>query len=176
MTVIITHKSNSSDKLAQELLSTTANQNKQIENPVTNTEDEPSPLQTSWRSVFSFTTREHTLTLTLSFVLAGIVGVIKPAIAIFVGKLFNDLTNFGAGTTSATDLISDVSKWCLYITAFGIITWILNGIFFSMWLMFGELQAKSAREKLFDGMLKKEMPWYDLQEEGIGALLSRIAT
>lgn len=154
----------------------TTNQNKQNENPVIATEDELVRQQTSWLSIFSFTTREHAPTLIFSLILAGIVGIIKPAIAIFIGKLFNDLTNFGAGNTSASDVISNVSKWCLVITGFGGITWILNGSFFSMWLGFGELQAKSARTKLFDGMLKREMSWYDLQDEGIGALLSRIAT
>lgn len=176
MTINVSQKSNSSEELAQELLSMTANQNKQPETPSAASEDEPVNQQTSLRSVFSFTTREHSLTLTLSFVVACISGIIKPAIAIFVGKLFNDLTDFAAGTTSAAHLLSNVSKWCLFITAFGGITWIINGTYFAMWLGFGELQAKSAREKLFGGMLKKEMSWYDLQHEGIGALLSRIAT
>lgn len=176
MTVTTSHKSNSSNAWGEELLPMAPNQNKPIELPIEMTEEELADQETSWRSVFSFTTREHALTLTLSFALAAIVGIMKPAIAIFIGKVFNDLTDFGAGQISAADLISNVSKLCLYITVFGGISWILNGVFFSMWLGFGELQAKSAREKLFDSMLMKEMSWYDLRKEGIGALLSRIAT
>lgn len=139
-------------------------------------EDEAVDQKASLRSVYNFTTREHTVALTISVLLAAAVGIIKPAVAIFSGKVFNDLTNFGAGNSNATDLLSGVSKWCLVITVFGVISWILNAIFFSMWLGFGEMQAKSAREKLFASMLKKEMSWYDLRSEGIGALLSRIAT
>lgn len=38
-------------------------------------------------------------------------------------------------------------------------------------MLFGELQAKSARERLFDGMLNKDMEWYDKRKAGIDARL-----
>lgn len=175
--MVLSRPSNSSDNLGQELLSKPSNQDQKFESSAHATvEDEAVAQKASLRSVFNFTTREHTVALTISVLLATAVGIIKPAIAIFSGKVFNDLTNFGAGNSDATDLLSGVSKWCLVITVFGVISWILNAIFFSMWLRFGEMQAKSAREKLFASMLKKEMSWYDLRSEGIGALLSRIAT
>lgn len=177
MTVHILQKSNGSGELGQELLSISArDMSRSIQTSFEATENEYIDQKTTWRSVFSFTTREHALTLILSFLLATIVGLMKPAIAIFIGKVFNDLTNFGGGKINAAELISNVSKWCIYITAFGGISWILNGVFFSMWLRLGELQAKSARGNLFDSMLKKEISWYDLRSEGIGALLGRIAT
>jgi hypothetical protein len=44
----------------------------------------------------------------------------------------------------------------------------------SSWMTFGESQAKSARDRMFEGMLDKEMEWYDSQQVGIGALLIRV--
>ena len=46
----------------------------------------------------------------------------------------------------------------------------------AMWLAYGELQAKSARDRLFHGLLEKEIEWYDLRMNGIGALLPRLQT
>jgi ATP-binding cassette subfamily B (MDR/TAP) protein 1 len=62
------------------------------------------------------------------------------------------------------------------LTALGVAAWILEGILLSSWMVFGELQAQSARRKMFTGMLDKEMEWYDLREDGIGSLLIRIQT
>ncbi|KUJ18851.1 P-loop containing nucleoside triphosphate hydrolase protein [Mollisia scopiformis] len=42
--------------------------------------------------------------------------------------------------------------------------------------MFGELQAKSLRLQMFEGMLDKNMEWYDLRQDGVGALMIRIQT
>jgi len=46
--------------------------------------------------------------------------------------------------------------------------------FWSFWMTFGESQAKSARDWMFEGKLDKGMEWFDVQQDGIGALLIRI--
>lgn len=133
-------------------------------------------IPATWGSLFSFTSRQHTLTLTLALVLTVIGGLIKPAVAIFIGKYFEDLASYGASNCDSFELMSRISWWCIGLTILGSISWVVNGSFLSFWMVFGELQARSARQHLFSSMLEKAMEWYDLREDGIGSLLIRIQT
>lgn len=103
-------------------------------------------------------------------------GLIRPTAAILFGELWNTLTNYGAGIVDVKEMMHQVSKWCIALTVLGIGTWTVEGIFFTLWILFGELQATSARQKIFSGMRDKSMGWYDLREDGIASLLSRIET
>ena len=130
----------------------------------------------SWRSLFAFTTRQHA-TIAAGAVVASIFsGLIRPTSAIIFGKLFGALTDYGARNVNSEELLHKVSIWCMGLALLGVATWIVEAGFFSLWLIFGELQAKCARQKMFSGMLDKNMEWYDLHEDGVASLLSRIET
>ncbi len=129
-----------------------------------------------WRSLFNFTTKKHSVTLLFAIILSIASGIIVPALAIFLGGIFDSFTAFGAGTVSGTLLMKDVSKDAIALVGLGSAGWFLNGGYFMLWLVFGELQAKNVRDKLFDGMLEKDMEWYDMRRNGVGALLPRFQT
>jgi ATP-binding cassette subfamily B (MDR/TAP) protein 1 len=105
-----------------------------------------------------------------------IAGVLKPAAAIFYGKIFTCLANYGSESLGGQETLHNISVWCIALTALGVGAWLLEGAFFSSWIIFGELQAKTIRQQMFTGMLNREMEWYDLREDGIGSLLIRIQT
>ncbi len=128
----------------------------------------------SWRSLFNFTARPHVFSLLLALTLAVASGIITPALSIFFGKVFDCFTTFGAGTISGSDLLKEVSKYGLALLGLGSASGLLNAGYFLFWLLFGECQAKSARDKLFDGMLEKEMRWYDMRKTGVDTLISRL--
>lgn len=130
----------------------------------------------TWRSIFNFTTREHLSVQLSAFVLAIISGALKPIMAIFLGYIFDDMAAFGADHSTKAHLLKSISVWCVALTALGIGKMVFNGAFFGLWMLFGELQAKSVRDKLFVGMLKKEMEWYDSRKNGTSSLLVRIQT
>lgn len=129
-----------------------------------------------WGSLFSFTTKRHAAPLFLAIILSIASGIIVPALAIFLGGIFDSFTSFGAGTLSGTKLVRKVSIDSLALVGLGSASWVLNGGYFLLWLSFGELQAKSVRDKLFAGMLAKDMEWYDMRKNGVGALLPRFQT
>jgi len=129
-----------------------------------------------WRSLFSFTTKRHVFPLLVAIIFSIASGIVIPALALFLGGVFDSFTNFGAGTLSASELVKKVSWDGLALVGLGSASWLLNGGYFMLWLAFGELQAKSVRDKLFDGMLEKDMEWYDMRKNGIGALLPRFQT
>lgn len=101
-------------------------------------------------------------------------GIAKPVLALFVGDIFNALSEFGAGTISGPQMTSTVNKWALATTLLGAVTWMSTGGMFWFWIIFGELQAQSARESIFKGLLNNEMEWFDLREDGVSTLMTRI--
>jgi len=133
-------------------------------------------IKSSWRSLFAFTTRQHAGALSSAAVTSMLAGLIRPTSAIIFGQLFGALTDYGAGSIESQDMLHRISTWCIALTALGAATWIFEWTFLSSWLVFGELQAKSVRQQMFAGMLEKKVEWYDLREDGIASLLSRIET
>lgn len=129
-----------------------------------------------WRSLFNFTSRSHLFPLLSALLLSVASGIIIPALAIFLGKVFDQFTSFGAGKITGSSLIKQISLYALALVGLGTASGILNAGYFMFWLVFGELQAKSARDKLFDGMLEKDMEWYDMRKAGIDTLISRLQT
>ena len=136
----------------------------------------PPETNPSWRSLFAFTTWRHVGPIAGAVIASIFAGLVRPVSAIIFGRIFNALTNYGAGTVDAKGMLDEVSTWCIGLTVLGAATWIAEGAFFSLWLVFGELQAKSVRQQMFSDMLDKSMEWYDLREDGIASLLSRIET
>ena len=127
-----------------------------------------------WRSLFYFTSKSHVFSLMLALLLSLASGIIIPALAVFLGKIFDYFTVFGAGKISGSNLISKVSVYGIALAGLGSASGLLNAGYFMFWLIFGELQAKSVRDKLFDGMLEKDMAWYDMRKDGIDTLMSRL--
>jgi ATP-binding cassette subfamily B (MDR/TAP) protein 1 len=138
--------------------------------------DHEPDIKPSLRSLFSFTTKNHVFDLVCCVVSGILSGALKPISSIFYGNIFGALTNYGAGVLTGRETLHTVSIWCIAITALGVATWLSEGIFLCSWMVFGELQAKSVREKMFMGLLSKDIQWYDLRRDGIGSLLIRIET
>ena len=124
-----------------------------------------------WRDLFNFTSKAHTLVLILALILSIASGIVIPALAVFIGKIFDYFTDFGGEEISGPDLKKKVSTYARALLALGCASGLLNAFYFSFWMLFGELQAKSARERLFEGMLDKDMEWYD---KGIAGIDTRL--
>ena len=142
----------------------------------TNIGEREGEITTTWRSLFSFTTRQHAPAIVFIVLSTIASGALKPVAAIFFGYSFTSLSKYGSGIITAPEVVHEVSIWSIALCVLGVASWFFEGLFLLSWMLFGELQAKSVREKLFVGMLEKDMEWYDLREDGIGSLLIRIQT
>ena len=123
-----------------------------------------------WKALFFFTVKPHTTCLIIAVVSAILSGLASPASALLVGKAFQ-------GFSAASDgdaLVRTETKYVMYMLAVGFGSWFLHYIFFASWITFGELQAKSARDRLFNGMLIKDVKWFDLRKSGVSALIPRL--
>ena len=127
-----------------------------------------------WRDLFNYTSKTHSVILVLALIISVASGMIVPALALFFGKIFNYFTRFGGGQISGLNLKQDVSTYACYLVGLGCASGLLNACFYMLWMIFGELQAKGAREKLFNGMIEKDMEWYDRRTAGISTHSSRL--
>jgi ATP-binding cassette, subfamily B (MDR/TAP), member 1 len=130
----------------------------------------------AWKALFNFTARRH-----LPFLLAGLLfslasGVAVPVNAFIFGKLFALFTAFGTGDISSNQFKDDVSKYVTYILVLATGCWLFNFLGFFCWHVFGDLQACSARERLFNALLLRRIEWYDRRKDGVEALTTRILT
>jgi ATP-binding cassette subfamily B (MDR/TAP) protein 1 len=124
-----------------------------------------------WKVLFGFTTRKH-LPIALGALLIAIVAAVTlPAMAVLFGMIFRQFADYGSGKISGSTLLDNASTYCIYLTAVCAVCWFANSVYFTLFLTFGELQARSAREKIFNTLLKKDLEWYDTRENGIAAFL-----
>lgn len=129
-----------------------------------------------WKALFGFTTRPHLPVLALGVVTTTIAALTLPALAFMYGFIFRKYADYGAGNISASSFLQEITKYCIYIAAIGGFSWLGNSMYFISFLTFGELQARSARGRLFGALLKKDMAWYDRQDIGMAAFLPAMQT
>ncbi|KAF2814612.1 P-loop containing nucleoside triphosphate hydrolase protein [Mytilinidion resinicola] len=129
-----------------------------------------------WKALFSFTTRKHLGILASATISAMVFGLVLPAASVLLGLIVNQYTNFGARRISGDELLRNVSKYCIYLTVLGATSWVTNIFSQTLWLTFGEMQARSARDRMFKNLLSKDIEWYDMRRNGIGAFLPRVQT
>lgn len=144
-----------------------------LENPETENDDNRQTKKKSFLALFNFTTRSQIVTLLLALLFSTASGVVIPVFAVLLGKIFDVFTTYGAGQISGPDLVKKVSKYGLALAGLGSSSGLLNACYLGFWLAFGEAQAKSVRERLFNSMLEKDMEWYDMRKFGIEALILR---
>ncbi|KAJ5811972.1 hypothetical protein N7474_008273 [Penicillium riverlandense] len=133
-----------------------------------------SPMQPSWKSLFGFTSKRHLPTLVAGSCFALVASCITPAFAIFLGNIFDSFTSFGAGQSSAQRLQDSIVSNCFGMVGLGVAGWFLNGAYYALFVAFGELQASSIRDNVFIELLKRDVEWFEAQQEGSGAFLSGI--
>jgi ATP-binding cassette subfamily B (MDR/TAP) protein 1 len=127
-----------------------------------------------WKSLFGFTTRRHLPTLILGSIFALVASLVTPALAIFLGNVFDSFNSFGADKTDAKGLRGQVITNCLGMIGLGVGGWFLNGAYYALFVAFGEMQASVIRSRVFLELLKRDVEWFEAKSEGSGALLSGI--
>ncbi|KAJ5681901.1 ABC transporter integral membrane type 1 [Penicillium maclennaniae] len=90
------------------------------------------------------------------------------------GKYFRRIHSIWRGGTGADYLRDTVTTNCIGVLGLAAAGWFLNSAYYATFVAFGELQASSIRTSVFVELLKRDVAWFESQEEGSGALLSGI--
>lgn len=158
-------------------MATTINPNAtaRSENPPSlNDEEQDYITNVGWRTLFTFATKQHMPALLGGIAMASVAALSMPAFAILYGLVFGQYTSYGEGSISSSQLMSNMARFCVILTALATLNWIANSFYYLFFLMFGELQARSARNRIFDALIKKDMAWFDTREDGIAAFLPTV--
>ncbi|KAL2814262.1 P-loop containing nucleoside triphosphate hydrolase protein [Aspergillus granulosus] len=116
--------------------------------------------------LLNFTTRRHVPTLAAGVLCTFVASFTVPLFSVLLGGIFNQFTLFGGGEITGQALVQRVSSYAILLLGLGALGWFWNGIYFILFVAFGELQAASARDMLFNGLLKKDQRFFEEQEEG----------
>ena len=112
----------------------------------------------------------HRRTLAIASVSGIMSGALFPLFAILLGHMFSAFSEYDSGHIHVTILRSRVTTNAIYLCLFAMASWILRTTFFIYSQRFGELQAMAARLDIFDGMLLREMVWFDRHNLGAATL------
>ncbi|KAJ9626935.1 ATP-dependent permease [Taxawa tesnikishii (nom. ined.)] len=134
-----------------------------------------------WKALFYFTTKPHLVPLSLGILASIVSGLASPAQAILIGRAFQQFSSYATGALTGTELLTKETEYVFYLLGLGCVGWIVEFFFFGFWLAFGELQAKSARDRLFTGLLERDIECQirELQlstSQPLGALICDVAT
>lgn len=135
-------------------------------------DDASHTVQGSWMALFGFTTTKHLPALAGALLGAIIAALTLPVFAIVYGFIFRDYTDYAAGTSDSEALVDRITKNCILLCAVVAVNWVSNSVYYFFSLSFGELQARSARDRIFNALMKKDMTWYDTRNIGTAAFLS----
>jgi ATP-binding cassette subfamily B (MDR/TAP) protein 1 len=124
--------------------------------------------------LLNFTTSKHVPTLAAGVLCTFVASFTVPLFSILLGGIFNQFKLFGGGEITGQVLIQQVSSYAILLLGLGTLGWLWNGIYFILFVAFGELQAANARDKLFNGLLKKNQRFFEEQEEGTRTFLGCI--
>lgn len=92
-----------------------------------------------------------------------------------MGRIFGSFSEYSSDKIGSEELLASVSRYRDYLLLLGVAGWFVSGSFFTSWLVFGELQARAAREELFQGIVSKDIGWFDTRD-GIAGLVSGCQT
>ncbi|UKZ64899.1 uncharacterized protein TrAtP1_006106 [Trichoderma atroviride] len=117
------------------------------------------PIRSSFKHLFSFTRWNQAAPLTAALAASAAFAAIKSIYPIFLGKIFNIVSDFGAGRRSGNETLHEISHWSQILIGLGIVNCLSGSAFLSLWVTFGELQAKSVRQDIFKSLLSKNIAW-----------------
>lgn len=134
------------------------------------------PTRSSFKHLFSFTRWNHAGSLIAALIASAAFAAIKSVYSVILGKIFDVVSDFGAGRRSGSETLDDMAHWGLILLGLGISNWLASTVFLSLWVIFGELQANAVRQDIFASLLSREISWFDALDQGISSLLVRIQT
>ncbi|ENI10013.1 hypothetical protein COCC4DRAFT_124719 [Bipolaris maydis ATCC 48331] len=127
-----------------------------------------------WKVLFSFITTRHVPVVLCGLLSTTVAALTMPAFAVLYGLVFGQYTMYGAGSTDSHTLMVNMTRYCIILAGICTLNWIANSFQYSCFLTFSELQGRSARNRTFEALIKKDMAWFDTRETGTAAFLSTV--
>ncbi|KAK4141345.1 P-loop containing nucleoside triphosphate hydrolase protein [Dichotomopilus funicola] len=134
-----------------------------------------STSKSTFLHLFTFTPRQHIPLLLLSLTTSALVAAGRTAYAVFLGKFFQVVTSFGAGTLSSDEFLGEIGQWSVWMCVLGVGMWVASTVDVMCWVTGGEMRAREVRERVFAAVLGMRMGCLEGREEGVGGLAAGVA-
>jgi ATP-binding cassette, subfamily B (MDR/TAP), member 1 len=133
-------------------------------------ETDKDPLEpmriTMFGESINFTQKAHLLFLLPALFISLVAGILEPALAVFFGKFFDVFSNYEGDRISEIQLLDKILVDVQALIDLGAATLLVKGGYFASRLVFGELQAQSVRNELFEKLLRKDLEWFETRTSG----------
>ena len=132
----------------------------------------------SWLEMFSFpeATGFTFLVVSLALLFTMISGLTIPLMSVLLGSIFDSFALYSGGKLTDTEFTDNVSYTAVRLVLLGVATIVTSGMAAGLWTITGETQAYQARKEVLDGLLMKELDWFDRRKKGVGAIASKTQT
>ncbi|KAK3689573.1 P-loop containing nucleoside triphosphate hydrolase protein [Podospora appendiculata] len=132
--------------------------------------------RSSSKHLFVFTRPGHVWMIASAIFTAALAAAGRAAYTIVFGRIFDLSSQWGASAIAGHRFLSETSQWCIYMCLIGLGMWLVSSIELALWVISGELRARTARDTLFGSLLKKTAEWYDMRENGMSSLMVAVQT
>lgn len=132
--------------------------------------------RSSLKDLFAFTRPRHVWVIFCALATSLLVATGRTAYAVLLGKVFEVVAQWGAGSLDPEDFQSQITQWSIYFVLLGAAMWLVCSIDIALWVVTGELRARTARETLFSSLLGRSTAWYDLRMDGMASLMVGVHT
>lgn len=141
-------------------------------------DEKPNPVvhRSSFRDLFAFTRPRHVVVIFCALATSMLVAGGRTTYAVLLGKVFEVVAQWGAGTLDPEEFQSQITQWSVYFVLLGAAMWLVCSVDIALWVVTGELRARTAREILFSSLLGKSTAWYDLRMDGMASLMVGVHT
>ncbi|KAL2268780.1 hypothetical protein VTJ83DRAFT_3626 [Remersonia thermophila] len=119
----------------------------------------PVKVKSNISHLFAFTPPAHAPLLAVSFATSAVLAAARTAYAVLLGRLFECAADFGSGVLAPAPFLAEVSKWAVWLCVLGVGIWAFATVDVASWIVGGELKAKTAREQVFESLLRRNMAW-----------------
>jgi len=127
-------------------------------------------------SLFSFFVNSRHYYCLLTACLATVIsGFVVPIMSVVIGRIFDSLLKFSFENEKKL-LGAEIRGFLWQLVGLGIGAFICNGALSIMWQRCADLQAKRARECIFEGLIVRDLKWFDERRHGVGAMVTQIQT
>jgi ATP-binding cassette subfamily B (MDR/TAP) protein 1 len=133
-------------------------------------------LKPTWKALFYFLTYGQVPIVIIGALASLIAGATISARAYVLGKLFGLFTDYNDGVLSKDEFKQKVRSYNIYVACLATGCWISNSLAFFLWHWFAELQAQTARSRIFKTLLSRNIEWFEKRDNGTSALTLRLLT
>lgn len=94
------------------------------------------------------------------------------AMAILFGRIFGLLPQLSKQGLQPEMISHAIGVEISKLLILGLVTWIVNGMFMTIWIWFGEVQAQELTKQLFSSFLQCDVELLQEEGQGTAALIS----